>query len=49
MSFAICNFTEVQRAALYAARVAVGAAVHSGDADIWGVSDPVCHAPFFAP
>jgi hypothetical protein len=45
MFFAISNFTAVNRAALFAARVAVGAAVRSGDGGIWGVSDPLCHPP----
>ena len=45
MFFAISNFTTVNRAALFAARGAVGAVVSSSDGDIWGVSDPVCHPP----
>ena len=45
MFFAISSFTTVNRAALFAARVAVGAAVRSGDGVIWGVSDPLCHPP----
>jgi hypothetical protein len=45
MFFAISNFTAVNRAALFAARVAVGAAVKSGDGGIWGVSGPLCHPP----
>lgn len=49
MLFAISDFTTVKRAALFAARVAVGAAVSSGDAGIWGVSDPVCHPPITVP
>jgi hypothetical protein len=40
MFFAISNFTTVNRAALFAARVAVGAAARSGDGVIEGVSDP---------
>jgi hypothetical protein len=40
MFFAISNFTTVNRAALFAARVAVGAAVRSGDGGIWGVDSP---------
>lgn len=43
------NFARVERAALFAARVKVGAAVSSSDGGIWGVSDPLCHPPFFAP
>jgi hypothetical protein len=49
MFFAISNFTTVNRAALFAARVAVGAAVRSGDGGIWGVSDPLCHPPITVP
>ena len=49
MFFAICNFAEVQRAAFFAARVAVGAAVCSSDGGIWGVSDPLCHPPITVP
>jgi hypothetical protein len=49
MFFAICNFTAVRWAALFAARVAVGAAVRSGDGVIWGVSDPLCHPPMSVP
>ena len=45
MFFAISNFTAVKRAAPFAARVAVGAAVSSSDGGIWGVSDPLCHPP----
>ena len=45
MFFAISDFTAVNRAALFAAGVAVGAAVRSGDGGIWGVSDPLCHPP----
>ena len=45
MFFAISNFTTVNRAALFAARVAVGAAVRNGHGGIWGVSDPLCHPP----
>ena len=45
MFFAISDFTTGNRAALFAARVAVGAAVRSGDGVIWGVSDPLCHPP----
>jgi hypothetical protein len=46
---AVYNFGGVNRAALFAARRTVSAAVSSTDGDIRGVSDPVCHAPFFAP
>ena len=49
MFFAISNFTTVNRAALFAARVAVGAAVSSTDRGIWGVSDPLCHPPITVP
>ena len=49
MFFAISNFTAVNRAALCAARVAVGAAVGSSDGGIWGVSDPLCHPPNTVP
>ena len=49
MFFAISNFTAVNRAALFAARVAVGAAVSSSDGGIWGVSDPLCHPPISVP
>jgi hypothetical protein len=49
MLFAISNFTTANRAALFAARVAVGAAVSSSDRGIWGVSDPLCHPPITAP
>jgi hypothetical protein len=49
MCFALSNFTTVNRAALFAARVAVGAAVSSGDGDIRGVSDPLCHPPITVP
>jgi hypothetical protein len=45
MFFAISNFTTVDRAALFAARVAVGAIAGSSDGGIWGVSDPLCHPP----
>jgi hypothetical protein len=45
MFFAISNFTTVNWAALFAARVTVGAAVGSNGAGIWGVSDPLCHPP----
>jgi hypothetical protein len=44
MFFAISNFTAVNRAALFAARVAVGAAGKSGDGGIWGVG-ALCHPP----
>jgi hypothetical protein len=47
--FAISNFTTVNRAALCAARVAVGAVVGSSDGGIWGVSDPLCHPPNTVP
>jgi len=49
MFFAISNFTTVNRAALFAARVAVGAAVSRSDGGIWGVSDPLCHPPITVP
>ena len=49
MFFAICDFTAVQRAAFFAARVAVGAAAGSSDGGIWGVSDPLCHPPDTVP
>ena len=49
MFFAISNFTAVNRAALFAARVAVGAIVGSSDGGIWGVSDPLCHPPITVP
>jgi hypothetical protein len=49
MFFAISNFTTVNRAALFAARVAVGAAVSSSHGGIWGVSDPLCHPPITVP
>ena len=45
MFFAISNFTTVNRAALFAARVAVGAVIGRSDGGIWGVSDPLCHPP----
>ena len=45
MFFAVCDFVELHRAALYAARVALSAAVGSSDGGIWGVSDPLCHPP----
>jgi hypothetical protein len=49
MLFAISDFTGVKRAALFAARVAVGAAVSSSHGGIWGVSDPLCHPPITVP
>jgi hypothetical protein len=49
MFFAISNFTTVNRAALFAARITVGAAVRSADGVVWGVSDPLCHSPITAP
>ena len=49
MFFAISNFTTVNRAALFAARVAAGAVVGSSDGGIWGVSDPLCHPPITVP
>jgi hypothetical protein len=49
MLFAISDFTTVNRAALFAARVAVRAAVGSGVGGIWGVSDPLCHPPMSVP
>jgi hypothetical protein len=49
MFFAISNFTTVNRAALFADRVAVGAIVGSSDGGIWGVSDPLCHPPITVP
>jgi hypothetical protein len=45
MFFAISDFITVNRAALFAARVAVGAAVRSSAGVIWGVSDPLGHPP----
>ena len=39
------EFAAVQRAALFAARVAVGEVVGTSDGGIWGVSDPVCQPP----
>ena len=45
MSLVISNFTKVNRAALFPARVAVGAAVSSGDGGIWGVGGPPRHPP----
>jgi hypothetical protein len=41
MFFVVCNFTAMRRAALYAVRVAVRAAVSSSGGGIWGVSDPL--------
>ena len=49
MLFAISDFTTVERAALFAARVAVGAAVSSGGGGIWGVSDALCLPPITVP
>jgi hypothetical protein len=49
MFYAVSNFTAVKRAALFAARAAVGAAVSSSDGGIWGVSDPLCHPPTTVP
>ena len=49
MFFVISNFTTVNRAALFAAHVEVGAAVSSSDGGIWGVSDPLCHPPITVP
>jgi hypothetical protein len=49
MFFATSNFTAANRAALFAARVAVGAVVRSRDGGIWGVSDPLCHPPITVP
>jgi len=49
MFFAISNFTTVNRAALFAARVAGSAAVSSSDPGNWGVSDPLCHPPIVVP
>ena len=49
MLFAISDFTSVERAALFAARVAVCAAVGGSDGGIWGVSDPLCHPPITVP
>ncbi len=45
MFFAISNFTTFNRAALFAARLAVGAVVGNSEGGIWGVSDPLCHLP----
>jgi hypothetical protein len=49
MSFAVWEFDALQRAALFAARVAVCAAVSSSEGGIWGVSDPLCHPPITVP
>ena len=49
MFSAISNFTTVNRAALFAARVAVSAPVSRSVGGIWGVSDPLCHPPDTAP
>jgi hypothetical protein len=49
MFFAVCDFVGLHRAALYAARVALSAAVGSSERDIWGVSDPLCHPPVEVP
>jgi hypothetical protein len=49
MFFAISDFTALNRAALFAARVAVGAIAGSSDGGIWGVSDPLCHPPITVP
>ena len=49
MFFAISNFTTANRAALFAARVAVGAIAGCSDGGIWGVSDPFCHPPITVP
>ena len=49
MSFCLNHFAAVNRAALCAARVSVDAAVGSSEGGKWGVSDPLCHPPFFAP
>jgi hypothetical protein len=49
MLFAISDFTSVERAAPFAARVALGAAVSGSDGGIWGVSDPLCHPPISVP
>jgi hypothetical protein len=40
MFLTISNFARVEGAALFAARVKVGAPVSSCDGGIWGVSDP---------
>ncbi len=45
MSLRVNDFAAGQRAALFAARVSVRAAVCSSERDIWGVSDPLCHPP----
>jgi hypothetical protein len=49
MFFAISDFTALNRAALFAARVAVGAIAGSSDGGIWGVGDPLCHPPITVP
>jgi hypothetical protein len=49
MFFAISNFTTVNPAALFAARLAVGEVVGGSDVSIWGVSDPLCHPPITVP
>jgi hypothetical protein len=49
MFFAISNFTTLNRAALCAARVAVGAVAGSSDGGIRGVSDPLFHPPITVP
>jgi hypothetical protein len=49
MSLESMDFATAQRAALYAARVAVSAAVTDSSESTWGVSDPLCHPPITAP
>jgi hypothetical protein len=49
MCFALNGLAVPQRAALCAARLAVGAAVTSTEADMWGVSDSLCHPPITVP
>ena len=49
MFFAISDFTTVNRAAFFAARVAVGAVVDSSGGGIWGVSDPLPKGPGTSP
>ena len=49
MFFAISNFTTLNLAALFAARVTVRAAVSRSDGGLWGVSDPLCHPPDHGP
>jgi hypothetical protein len=48
-SLIVLHFARCHRAALCAARVLVRAAVDVAVSDRRGVSDPLCHPPFFAP